>query len=93
VTHPEATRSGAETAVSTYVLSPGTLASAAVTVCLAQVALAIPAVLTGLFTTDLGGPTSSQLTWITDAARRDRGARPSELDAALPAGASRRVAR
>jgi MFS family permease len=30
------------------------------------VALAIPAVLNGLFTTDLG-PTSSQLTWITDA--------------------------
>ena len=62
----EATRRGTDAAPGAYVLRPGTLASAAVAVCLAQVALAIPAVLNGLFTTDLG-PTSSQLTWITDA--------------------------
>src|ERR1700722_5121378 len=62
----EATRRGPDTAPGAYVLRPGTLASAAVAVCLAQVALAIPAVLNGMFTTDLG-PTSSQLTWITDA--------------------------
>jgi MFS family permease len=48
------------------VLGPGTLAAAAAAVCLAQVALAIPAVLNGLFQEDLG-PTSSQLTWISDA--------------------------
>ena len=62
----EATRRGTVAAAGAYVLRPGTLVSAAVAVCLAQVALAIPAVLNGLFTTDLG-PTSSQLTWITDA--------------------------
>jgi MFS family permease len=62
----EATRRGADAALGAYVLRAGTLASALVAVCLAQVALAIPAVLNGLFTTDLG-PTSSQLTWITDA--------------------------
>ncbi|HLH81981.1 MAG TPA: MFS transporter [Trebonia sp.] len=49
-----------------YVLGPGTLAAAAIAVCLAQVALAIPAVLNGLFQQDLA-PTSSQLTWISDA--------------------------
>jgi MFS family permease len=49
-----------------YVLTPATLAAAALAVCLAQVALAIPAVLNGLFQQDLG-PTSSQLTWISDA--------------------------
>jgi MFS family permease len=47
-------------------LSPGTLAAAALGVCVAQVALAIPAVLNGLFQQDLG-PTSAQLTWISDA--------------------------
>jgi MFS family permease len=47
-------------------LTTGTLAAAAFAVCLAQVALAIPAVLNGLFQQDLG-PTSSQLTWISDA--------------------------
>jgi len=66
MTHPRTASSGADTAAGAYVLSPGTLAAAAVAVCLAQVALAIPAVLNGMFTTDLG-PTSSQLTWITDA--------------------------
>ncbi|MBO0803588.1 MAG: MFS transporter [Nocardiopsaceae bacterium] len=62
MTHPEAVRSGA----GTHILTKGTLAAAAIAVCLAQIALAIPAVLNGLFTTDLG-PTSAQLTWITDA--------------------------
>jgi len=47
-------------------LSGGTLAAAAIAVCVAQVALAIPAVLNGLFQQDLG-TTSSQLTWISDA--------------------------
>ena len=64
--NPETARLGTDNAPGTYILRPGTLASAAVAVCLAQVALAIPAVLNGMFTTDLG-PTSSQLTWITDA--------------------------
>jgi MFS family permease len=63
---PEATRRGADTTADVHALTRGTLVSAAVAVCLAQVALAIPAVLNGMFTTDLG-PTSSQLTWITDA--------------------------
>src|SRR3984885_4388701 len=47
-------------------LSPGTLAAAALAVCVAQVALAIPAVLNGLFQQDLG-TSSAQLTWISDA--------------------------
>lgn len=47
-------------------LTPGTLAAAAIAVCVAQVALAIPAVLNGLFQQDLG-TSSSQLTWISDA--------------------------
>ena len=47
-------------------LSRGTLAAAAVAVCVAQVALAIPAVLNGLFQQDLG-TSSAQLTWISDA--------------------------
>jgi MFS family permease len=47
-------------------LTTGTLVAAAAAVCLAQVALAIPAVLNGLFQTDLA-PSSSQLTWISDA--------------------------
>ena len=47
-------------------LTAGTLLAAALAVCVAQVALAIPAVLNGLFQEDLG-PTSSQLTWISDA--------------------------
>jgi MFS family permease len=64
--NPEVTRRGPGAAPGAYVLRPGTLVSAAIAVCLAQVALAIPAVLNGMFTADLG-PTSSQLTWITDA--------------------------
>ena len=49
-----------------YDLNRGTLLAAAAGVCVAQVALAIPAVLNGLFQQDLG-TTSSQLTWISDA--------------------------
>jgi len=40
----EAPRSGTDIAAGTYVLGPGTLISAAIAACLAQVALAIPAV-------------------------------------------------
>jgi MFS family permease len=47
-------------------LTRGTLAAAAIAVCVAQVALAIPAVLNGLFQQDLG-TSSAQLTWISDA--------------------------
>ena len=47
-------------------LSKGTLIAAALAVLVGQVALAIPAVLNGLFQLDLG-PSSSQLTWISDA--------------------------
>ncbi|HET9169309.1 MAG TPA: MFS transporter [Actinospica sp.] len=47
-------------------LSRGTLSAAAIAVCVAQVALAIPAVLNGLFQQDLG-TSSAQLTWISDA--------------------------
>src|SRR5438105_3839563 len=50
----------------TTALTRGTLVAAAFAVCVGQVALAIPAVLNGLFQHDLG-PTSSQLTWISDA--------------------------
>jgi MFS family permease len=44
----------------------GTLIAAAIAVCVGQVALAIPAVLNGLFQLDLG-TSASQLTWISDA--------------------------
>ena len=47
-------------------MTRGTLIAAALGVCVAQVALASPAVLNGLFQQDLG-TTSSQLTWISDA--------------------------
>jgi MFS family permease len=47
-------------------LTIGTLVAAALAVCVAQVALAIPAVLNGLFQQDLH-TSSSQLTWISDA--------------------------
>jgi MFS family permease len=49
-----------------YVLRPGTLIAAVIAVVLAQMALAIPAVLNGLFQQDLG-TSSAQLTWISDA--------------------------
>jgi MFS family permease len=51
---------------SRYVLTRGTLVSAAISIGVAQAALAIPAVLNGLFQQDIS-PTSSQLTWISDA--------------------------
>src|SRR5580704_15559557 len=47
-------------------LTRGTLYAGVIAVGVAQLALAIPAVLQGLFQKDLG-PTSSQLTWISDA--------------------------
>jgi MFS family permease len=47
-------------------LTTGTLVAAGLAVCIGQVALAIPAVLNGLFQQDLG-TSSSQLTWISDA--------------------------
>ena len=54
------------TASSGSELTTGTLVAAAVAVCVGQVALAIPAVLNGLFQQDLG-TSASQLTWISDA--------------------------
>jgi MFS family permease len=66
VANLEAPGRGTGTASGRYVLDSGTLIAAAVAVCVAQVALAIPAVLNGLFQQDLG-PTSSELTWISDA--------------------------
>jgi MFS family permease len=47
-------------------LTMGTLVASAIAVCVGQVALAIPAVLNGLFQLDLG-TSASQLTWISDA--------------------------
>ncbi len=47
-------------------LSRGTLVAGCLAVCLAQIALAIPATLNGLFQEDLH-PIGSQLTWISDA--------------------------
>ncbi len=49
-----------------YVLRPRTLIAAVLAVIIAQMALAIPASLNGLFQQDLG-TNSSQLTWISDA--------------------------
>jgi MFS family permease len=49
-----------------YVLHTRTLIAAVLAVILAQMALAIPAALNGLFQQDLG-TSSSQLTWISDA--------------------------
>lgn len=49
-----------------YVLRPGTLVAVVIAVIVAQMALAIPAVLNGLFQQDLG-TSSAQLTWISDA--------------------------
>ena len=56
----------ARSAAAGRTLSTGTLLSAAVAVMVGQVALAIPAVLNGLFQLDLG-TSASQLTWISDA--------------------------
>jgi MFS family permease len=49
-----------------YVLRARTLIAAVLAVCIAQMALAIPAALNGLFQQDLG-TSSAQLTWISDA--------------------------
>jgi MFS family permease len=51
---------------SKYQLTRGTLVAAAIAIAVAQLVLAIPAVLNGLFQQDLV-PSSSQLTWISDA--------------------------
>src|SRR5947209_20424337 len=59
------TRTG-RPAVHTAFLTPGTRVATALAVLVAQVGLAIPAVLNGLFQEDLH-TTSSQLTWISDA--------------------------
>jgi MFS family permease len=53
-------------AVTTAFLTPGTRVATALAVLVAQVGLAIPAVLNGLFQQDLH-TTSAQLTWISDA--------------------------
>jgi MFS family permease len=50
----------------TYVLRPGNLAAALLSVCTAQMAMATPAALNGLLQQDLG-TSSAQLTWISDA--------------------------
>lgn len=47
-------------------LAVGTLVAGCLAVCLAQIGLAIPATLNGLFQSDLH-PVGSQLTWISDA--------------------------
>jgi MFS family permease len=59
---PVANRRG----ITTPFLTPGTRIATALAVLVAQVGLAIPAVLNGLFQQDLH-TTSSQLTWISDA--------------------------
>jgi len=56
----------ARRAVTTPFLTPGTRVATALAVLVAQVGLAIPAVLNGLFQQDLH-TNSSQLTWISDA--------------------------
>ncbi len=61
-----ATASTGRKAIHTKYLAPGTRTSTALAVLVAQVGLAIPAVLNGLFQEDLH-TTSSQLTWISDA--------------------------
>lgn len=66
MTHPTSASTASTGFDSTYRLTRGTLISAAISIAVAQAALAIPAVLNGLFQQDLS-PTSSQLTWISDA--------------------------
>ncbi len=60
------TGSKSRLAVHTPSLTVATIVATALAACAGQVGLAIPAVLNGLFQQDLG-PTSSQLTWISDA--------------------------
>src|SRR3954467_2569666 len=59
-------RAGARATIHTPYLTTGTRVATALAVCVAQVGLAIPAVLNGLFQQDLH-TNSSQLTWISDA--------------------------
>lgn len=54
------------TSASGSALARGTLIAGCVAVCLAQIGIAIPATLNGLFQKDLH-PVGSQLTWISDA--------------------------
>src|SRR5687768_16663409 len=49
-----------------YTLNAGTLAAVVLAVCLAQLALSVPSLITGLIQQDLA-PSSAQLTWILDA--------------------------
>ena len=49
-----------------YTLNARTLAAVALAVCLAQMALSVPSLITGLIQQDLA-PSSAQLTWIVDA--------------------------
>jgi MFS family permease len=49
-----------------YTLNPGTLTAVVLAVCLAQMALSVPSLITGLIQQDLG-PSSAQLTWIVEA--------------------------
>ncbi|MFC8429458.1 MFS transporter [Streptomyces sp. NPDC057253] len=49
-----------------YTLGRGTLAAVVLAVCLAQMALSVPSLITGLIQQDLS-PSSAQLTWIVDA--------------------------
>jgi MFS family permease len=49
-----------------YTLRPGTLAAVVLAVCLSQMALSVPSLITGLIQQDLA-PSSAQLTWIVDA--------------------------
>ena len=52
--------------IHTHRLTPATVIATSIAVCVAQIGLAIPAVLNGLFQQDLG-TSSAQLTWISDA--------------------------
>ncbi len=61
-----ATAPAGRRAVTTAFLTPATRVATALAVLVAQVGLAIPAVLNGLFQQDLH-TTSAQLTWISDA--------------------------
>ncbi|MFI0898999.1 MFS transporter [Streptomyces sp. NPDC020983] len=60
------TDAASKTSTSGPGLSTGTLVAGLLAVCLAQIGLAIPATLNGLFQSDLH-PVGSQLTWISDA--------------------------
>jgi len=61
-----ATTTSTRHGVHTHHLTLATVIATCIAVCVGQIGLAIPAVLNGLFQQDLG-PTSAQLTWISDA--------------------------